>query len=271
MPNAVITPTNYAGNGTQAGFLNAISTAMLSAGFNLLDSYTLSGNENRVWNYQDTTNGNATFDNLILEAGFTAAASIRVRGFSGFDTATDTGANVSSAAPAASITLSNTFTLYSVNHPEVRGVFIFSGIFPIFSVFYIRPDPALTIGGQQPNAWWNRNSAPLAFIPRVATWGEFGAASNLLQTISALRPGSVASSGGITSITHTTGASGNLGTRFTYPATIITNANEAGLILSSDCLLAPANGMFFGDTINNQYTFIESATGTSARLFIKTA
>ena len=265
MPNAIITTTNYAGNGTQAGFLNAISSAMLIAGFSLLDSYVSSGNENRVWNFLDTTNGNATFDNLILEAGFTAATTIRVRGFSSFDTATDTGSNVSTETPTATIGLTNSFNIYSVAHPELRGVFVFAGGSTILSIFYLRPNPGLLINSASVNGWWNRNSAPLAFIPRV-NFSNFTS----LQTISSLRPGSVGTTCSITAIAATNPASANFNTRFQYPATIDTGSLQSSLAMSCDFCVAPASGMAFGDTLNNQFTFIEGLNTSQSRLFIKT-
>ncbi|MFM6203479.1 MAG: hypothetical protein ACKPE1_30855, partial [Dolichospermum sp.] len=69
MPNAVISIASIQGNGSQETILNAISSAMITAGFSLLKSYTAGDGNFRVWNFN--TGGTQTYANLIVEFGFT--------------------------------------------------------------------------------------------------------------------------------------------------------------------------------------------------------
>ncbi|MFM5945762.1 MAG: hypothetical protein ACKO9G_20765, partial [Dolichospermum sp.] len=70
MPNAVISIASIQGNGSQETILNAINSAMITAGFSLLKSYTVGATQNyRVWNFN--TSGTQTYANLIIEFGFT--------------------------------------------------------------------------------------------------------------------------------------------------------------------------------------------------------
>jgi hypothetical protein len=67
MPNAVFSTSGFLGDGTQLTFINNLNSAMLTAGFTLLDSYTNTGLY-RVWNFN--TGGTQTYKDLILEFGF---------------------------------------------------------------------------------------------------------------------------------------------------------------------------------------------------------
>lgn len=176
MPNAIIASTAFAGNGTQTFFLNQLNAAMLAAGFTLIDAYAVTTNEFYVWEYNEPSD--PLDGKMIVEGGFTAAATFRVRGFRTFDPETDSGTNPTTTAGQALTSLASTFVLHSCNHPEIRGVIIVeAGTIRKF-LGYMRP-------ANKPLLW---SGAPYGFIERSATAAYD---SSLLQTISATRPAAV--------------------------------------------------------------------------------
>lgn len=179
MPNATISTINYPGNGTQASFLNAISSAMVTAGFAEIKSYNNAGNEARVWSF--VADETKVYGSLILEVAFTAALTIRIRGYSNFDTASATpataGLNPNAIAVTKNITsLSSNFIFWICNHPECRGLILVEGITNRAFIGYFRPNTFED---------WNENSFPRAFIERGTTslWD-----TGVLQCISGLVP-----------------------------------------------------------------------------------
>ena len=123
MPNAVFSASSFLGDGTQLTFINNLNSAMLTAGFTLLDSYTNTGLY-RVWNFN--TGGTQTYKDLILEFGFNNTSTGNIfRGYSTWDTSTKTGSNASFSYNANISSLSSSFNFYTVSHPEIRGVFIY--------------------------------------------------------------------------------------------------------------------------------------------------
>ena len=267
MPNAVINVSSFLGDGTQGFFLAQINTAMLSVGFSLLDSYT-SGGGHRVWNFN--TGGNFTYSNLYLQFGFSnATTSCGIRGYSNWNTSTKTGANPSATAGSGIASLAAAYTLYSINHPEVRGVFVFEGTTPRFFIGYFRPDTSLPA-----NSWYNENQSPLAYIPVSAGLSDFSTNNAVLQSISSLRAQSGLANVGFTQTISTSGnfATGN--TRVLFPATITTNANETIHVFSPDVALCGASGLTILDyfTVDTKrYTFFNGVNTTTAKLFVRTA
>lgn len=183
---ALATITNYTFTGsTQAVFISNLDTAMTSgAGFTLLDSFLTSTNLQRVYSYQHNV---TTFGTAILRAGFSAAATLQLAGFSAWNTATDTGSNTSTNFTRA-ITLTATYTFRAINHPEVRGVWIISGSTPLCFIGYLRPANKPT--------WWSETVAPYFFIDHTLT-GTFGHSDSgqpntFLSNISSLKPATFA-------------------------------------------------------------------------------
>ena len=275
MSNAVFTTSHFLGDGTQLTFINNLNSAMLTAGFTLLDSYTNTGLY-RVWNCD--TGGGFTFSNLILEFGFSSTnVNYTLKGYSNWDTSTKTGSNASStftsnSSPISS--LSSSFNLYTVSHPEIRGVFIYETTTPRLFVGYLRPDPSLP-----GNAWFSQNAAPLAFILSPSNGSlDFSRSSQqgALQSISSLRPHVNLGNVGLTPVGVTTGnyVTGNM--RAMFPANIVTTAGELVLFFSSDLVLGGASGLALLDYSMigaTKYSFFSAtAAGENvAKLFIKTA
>ncbi|MFM6272312.1 MAG: hypothetical protein ACKPFA_38390, partial [Dolichospermum sp.] len=161
MPNAVISIASIQGNGSQETILNAINSAMITAGFSLLKSYTAGNGNFRVWNFN--TGGTQTYANLIVEFGFTNnSTAVSFKGYSNFNTDTNTGSNPSAYTNTGpGFNLSDPYVFWICKHPEIRGVYIFGqGTVKMF-LGYLRPDPTISV-----NNWWNQNHAPYAYIPR---------------------------------------------------------------------------------------------------------
>jgi hypothetical protein len=267
MPNAVINVSSFLGDGTQGFFLAQINTAMHSAGFTLLDSYTAGGGY-RVWNFNT---GNSTYSNLYLEFGFSnTTTSYGIRGYSNWSTSTKTGANPSSVASSTIGSLAAAYTLYSINHPEVRGVFCFEGTIPRFFIGYFRPDPSLPA-----NSWYNENQSPLAYIVSSQGLTDSSVNNGALQSISSLRSQSGLANVGFTQTVSTSGnfATGN--TRVLLPATITTSNNETIHVFSPDVALCGASGLtildYFTVDDTKRYTFFNGVSISTAKLFVRTA
>ena len=272
MPNAVFTTSHFLGDGTQLTFINNLNSAMLTAGFTLLDSYTNTGLY-RVWNCD--TGGGFTFSNLILEFGFgNTNHALTLKGYSNWNTSTTTGSNASSPFNTPINSLSSSFNFYTVSHPEIRGVFIYEANTPRLFVGYLRPDPSLP-----GNAWFSQNAAPLAYILHPSNSGlDFTRSSQqgTLQSISSLRPHVNLGSVGLTSVSVVTGNYVTGNTRAMFPANIVTGAAELVLFFSSDLVLGGASGLTLLDYCMvgaTKYSFFSAtATGDNvAKLFIKTA
>ncbi|MFM6248006.1 MAG: hypothetical protein ACKPEQ_02460, partial [Dolichospermum sp.] len=151
---AVISIASIQGNGSQETILNAINSAMITAGFSLLKSYTAENGNFRVWNFN--TSGTQTYANLIIEFGFTnTSTSVSFKGYSNFNTDTNTGSNPSANTnTSTAFGLSDSYVFWICKHPEIRGVYIFGqGTVKMF-LGYLRPDPTISV-----NNWWNQNHA----------------------------------------------------------------------------------------------------------------
>ena len=272
MPNAVFSASSFLGDGTQLTFINNLNSAMLTAGFTLLDSYTNTGLY-RVWNFN--TGGTQTYKDLILEFGFNNTSTGNIfRGYSTWDTSTKTGSNASFSYNANISSLSSSFNFYTVSHPEVRGVFIYEANSPRLFVGYLRPDPSLP-----GNAWFSQNAAPLGFIlvPGNSPL-DFSRSSQqgALQSISSLRPHVNLGSVGLTPVNVVTGNYVTGNTRAMFPANIVTTSGELVLFFSSDLVLGGASGLTLLDYSMvgaTKYSFFSAtAAGENvAKLFIKTA
>ena len=281
MPNAIISTQGFQGNGSQENILNAISSAMITAGFTLLKSYTVETTGNfRVWSFN--TGGTQTYANLIIEFGFTNASStISFRGYSNFNAETNAGSNPSISTNTSSIFgLSDSYIFQICNHPEVRGVFIsINGGIRMF-LGYFRPDPTIPS-----NNWPNQKNAPYAYIPKdnAIDFIQRIPAGLLatLQPISSLAEGNTASVNlGITEIVTQSGNSNTPGRlRALYPATMSahmpgTNLIELAHMFSPDVVQGGVLGMSIGDYCSvgaNQYAVWNGNTQTNAKLLIKTA
>lgn len=273
MPNAVFSISNFLGDGTQLTFMNNLNSAMLTAGFTLLDSYTNTGLY-RVWSRD--TGGGFAFSNLILEFGFSNTGTGNTfRGYSTWDTSTKTGSNASNTLNASIGSLSSSFNLYTVSHPEIRGVFVYETNTPRLFVGYLRPDPSLP-----GNAWFSQNAAPLGYIlhPQNNQALDFSRVhfNPSLQSISSLRPHVNLGAVGLTSINVITGNYVTGNTRVMFPASISTSGAEPVHFFSSDLALGGAAGLNILDYCmvgNVKYSFFNSynTLENTAKLFIKTA
>lgn len=261
MPNAAITTVNYAGNGTQAGLLNAISAAMVTAGFTEIKTYNNAGNEARVWSY--VADASKTYGTLIIEAAFIDASTLRIRGYSNFDVAsvTPATAGLNPSEENKSLTsLSSNFVFWVCNHPEVRGLILVEGVTNYAFIGYFRPATFED---------WDENSFPKAFIGNgfLASWD-----TSALQCISSLIPT------GTTSTTLKLQASENArshprsGRRKLSVAGISAVAGGQRFIeaeFSSDVTAAASSGMQILDKLQVQvgieeYMLFDGSTSTSA-------
>ncbi|MFM6269228.1 MAG: hypothetical protein ACKPFA_22425, partial [Dolichospermum sp.] len=274
---AIISTASFQGNGNQENILNAISSAMITAGFSLLKSYTAGNGNFRVWNFNS---GTQTYANLIIEFGFTNnSTAVSFKGYSDFNIDTNTGSNPSANTNTSAFGLSDSYIFRICNHPEIRGVYIFGqGTVRMF-LGYFRPDPTVSS-----NNWWNQNNAPYAYIPRNNAT-DFIQRINFnipatLQPISSLTQGNTASvSLGITEIVSQSGNSNTPGRlRALYPATMSafipgTNLIEFAHIFSPDVVQGGVSGMALGDycTVGaNQYAVWSVDTSNNAKLLIRT-
>ncbi|MBO1049352.1 MAG: hypothetical protein HEQ10_17175 [Dolichospermum sp. DEX182a] len=279
MPNAIISTASFQGNGSQENILNAINSAMLTAGFTLLKSYTVGGLNFRVWNFN--TGGTQTYANLFLEFGFTNNNSaVSFKGYSAFNSETNTGSNPSgSTNNSNAFGLSDSYIFQICSHPEIRGVFIsVGGVIRMF-LGYFRPDPTISS-----NNWWNQNNAPYAYIPKDNAIDfpqrlHFGVLATL-QPISSLAQGNTASVNlGITEIISQSGNSNTPGRlRALYPATMSahmpTGLIEFAHMFSPDVVQGGVNGMYPGDYCSveaDQYAVWNGNTINNTKLLIKTA
>jgi len=225
MTNAIITTANSM-PGSQAVFLNSLTTAMQSAGFTLLDSYTASGNEARVYSF--VADAAKTFGTLIIEAAFSAATTMNIRGYRTWDAGANTGTNVSTNAPKA-IDPAVSHGFHICNHPEVRGVNIIVGGIPRAFVGYFRP---LTPS-------YDEDLYPFAFIESggSTSWQS----STGLKPISSSHPYGVITLETIdVRMTEPDATRGNK--RLLVPAAI-SRTGDSIAEFSSDCVLGASNGM----------------------------
>ena len=176
MPNAVITTQNFNVNGTQASYLSGIATAMTTAGFDEIDSYTDGGNSFKVFSFD--ADPAKTYGKMILRVGFNSDTSMNIAGFSSWNAVSHTGTDANALAINKNITLSDSVTGYVCNHPEIRGVILTRVTNPLCFIGYLRPPAPV-------NGWWNENQSPLGFIERgnTTSWS-----SSALQPISSLSP-----------------------------------------------------------------------------------
>ena len=181
MPNAVITLTSFTAAGTQLSIMTQLNTAMLAAGFTLLDSFITAGNEQRVYEF-DADPTDILYGKMIIHIGFNATTTIRVRGYSSYNPALDTGFNESTTTTTSNISLTGSYSLYICNHPEVRGVIMQEG--STFRKFfgYMRPSV-------KPSSWGDNC---FGFIDSSTS----AYTSITLQPISSLRPNSISASCG---------------------------------------------------------------------------
>ncbi|MFM6671337.1 MAG: hypothetical protein ACKPJO_14605 [Dolichospermum sp.] len=277
MPNAIISTASFQGNGNQENILNAISSAMITAGFSLLKSYTAGNGNFRVWNFNS---GTQTYANLIIEFGFTNnSTAVSFKGYSDFNIDTNTGSNPSANTNTSAFGLSDSYIFRICNHPEIRGVYIFGqGTVRMF-LGYFRPDPTISS-----NNWWNQNNAPYAYIPRnnATDFSQrtLGSTFATLQPISSLTQGNTGYvSLGMTEIVSRDGNSNTTARlRPLYPATmsaVVTGALvEFAHIFSPDVMVAGIHGMYLGDycTVGaSQYAVWSADTSFNAKPLIRTA
>lgn len=257
MPNAVITTQTFVGDGSQLSLINAISTAMTTAGFSLLDSFINVG-EYRVWNFLDGST------NLILELGFTnTTTSCTFKGYSAFDTTTNTGSNPSTTSVDNIFSLSATYTFHICNHPEYRGIMLYEGVSAKIFIGYVRPKPTLAA-----NTYWNDAVFPLAWIIRSASTDLTD--SSCLQPISSVQPSGISTTNSLTVIACPNGNYLNSNSAVIHPCTIVSSSADI-LVFTSDIGLAGASAYSLGDTINGDYQFFSSSRSSECKVFIRIA
>lgn len=264
MPNAVITSSTFTGDGTQLKIMNELNTAMVALGFTQLDSFLATGNEQRVWEF-DAAPLDTSFGKMIIQGGFSGPTTIQLRGFSSFNTAGNTGANESPTATSSVLVLTSSFTLYTCNHPEVRGVILQEGTTLRKFFGYLRPI-------SKPPLW---GDAPYGFID--AGGGAY--TSETLQPISALRPGSVTTNIRVNGYANNGGQDIAIwGNRPFLTNCLLTDQGSIRPIafFSNDIITAGNNGMnmlqqYFDPTNNATYTIFDAIGNNTARMAIRTA
>jgi len=282
MTLAAIAQSQQAGDGTQNTFMNALSAAMIAAGFSLITTLSASPTLSYIWQC-DTETGD-TYQNLIIGAGFTAASNFQAFGYATFSGTT--GTNQSSTVPSMSLVLTDNFNFYAINHPEIRGVVISQAGTVVAFVGYLRP---LTTP-----SFWNENEYPFAFIPRAMNPFWFGLCQgNLnstiagLQPISSLRPTGITTGQFVGGFTNAAPNPANANSRNTRVTAIVDANGQGASTLSSlvpsffdicdfspDVQAGSSYGMIFLDYITNgseSYTFVDGNTSQSfSRVFIRT-
>jgi hypothetical protein len=282
MTLADIIQSQQGGDSTQATFMNALSVAMVNAGFNAPTILSTSPTLSYIWQY-DTDTGD-TYQNLIIGAGFTAANTFETFGYASFSGTA--GTNQSTTVPSMTLTLTDNFNFYAINHPEIRGVVVSQAGVEVAFVGYLRP---LTTP-----SFWNENQYPFAFIPKAMNPFWFGLCQgNLnstiagLQPISSLRPTGITSGQFVGGFTNAAPNPANANSRNTR-VTAIVDANGQGAStfssvvpsffdicdFSPDVQAGSSYGMIFLDYITNgseSYTFIDgNASQTFSRIFVRT-
>jgi len=183
MTAASIIQVPFAGDGTQLTFLQNLSSAMSTAGFSVYLTSGASPTLSYSWVFN--TQSAYTYENLYIQAAFTAASTFTCTGFSGFSGSN--GQNASTTVPSTTLTLTSNFNLFSINHPEMRGVILFQNGVNLAFIGYLRP--LIT------PSYWNENSYPWGFIPRsmnpwASNWNAVSS-GGLMQPITSLRPNNI--------------------------------------------------------------------------------
>lgn len=227
MTNAIITTATSA-TGSQTAFLGSLTTAMATAGFALLDSYDVSGNQARVYSY--VADAAKTYGTLIIETVFTSATSMVIRGYATWDTATNTGTGVSTNT-AKTIDPAVVHGFHICIHPEIRGVNIITSGTPRGFVGYFRPlSPTV-----------DQDLYPFGFIEAGATTSWQSSTTNGLKPISSVHPWSSATMEMLdVKASEADVMRGNA--RLIIPAAIC-RTNDSIAEFSSDCVLGASNGM----------------------------
>ena len=235
MPNAVITTQNFTGDGTQAFFLAQLSTAMQLCGFTQLAIFVHDGT-NRAGVWQFDTNPSATYGKMIVEARFTSALSVAIGGYSAFNTGTNTGTDYRQFGInwSNSLSLSGSFTIYTCQHPEVRGCALVAGGSAKLFLGYFRPPLP---------AYWG-DAAPFGFVPNVIS--AFGGwSTEAVGTVSVLTLSGYTQSNRINGLQgNAQGNPANNNRRTASGASVMQASQNFEIApFSSDCIMFGANGM----------------------------
>ena len=264
MPGAIIQQSQFTGNGTQAGFLSALNASMVTAGFTNIATFTKSGHSYRTWEYQ---HNDKIYGKSILEVGFTTAVRITMIGYASFDTGTNTGEQTSITSPWENIDLNTSWNFYSIEHPQMRGVFLFQDLQSIGFIGYYRPS---TLPSSAPPDYIDEDLQPYGFIPRTlnTNWNSL-----TLQPISRLS-GELGNASAVGNTLNAKSNSGNSGLRILRLAHMEDTSNNTHVeTFSEDIRCGASFAMVMFDTVNTpdgNYAFIDgSANATTSRLFIK--
>jgi len=234
MPNAVITTRNFTGDGTQSLFLDRVSTAMQLCGFTQLAQFAYSGS-NRAGVWQFDTNPSATFGKMIVELKFLSSTQVHLGGYSAFNTSTNIGLGYRFHGNwQFGLSLTDSFTIYTCQHPEIRGcALVANAEARLFLGYYRPPLPA----------YWG-DAAPFGFVPTI-TSSSGGWSAGGISSISAITLASYSQ------VLRTYGlqgnASGNPANNNRRSASGASVMHEAPAFeiapFSSDCIMFGASGM----------------------------
>jgi hypothetical protein len=262
MVAGTFTSTGYTGDGTQAGFLNAIATEFTSRlNMTLFDSYTAT-HAQRVFSINWGTGKN--FSTNYLRVGFSGATALVEEGATGWNATTHVGTNNGTITNSATIGLSNNFVFNTINHPEIKLIQVYSGTTPLVSLGLVRPSTV--------PSGLNEDTHPYCFIPD-STPIAFGFNNYF---ISSLRPSGIAATanrfaGGqyITALSTINGNNGYAVVGGMFMSNDSTNLIEK---YSSDIGWTNTPFSLFGDVIvtpgTEEYKMIATNSGSSLRTII---
>lgn len=157
MPIATITTTFLNSNSSVSTFLAAVNTAMLNAGFTLIDSYVSSPNTYRVYN---VSHGSNTYDTSIIEVrvnDLTFPSGLFSLSYSNWNATTNTGTNSSGSFTGFGIDLSFSYEFRAINHPEFRIVSVFGNSNHLGYLGILRPSNI--------PSWIDTNTVVYGFTP----------------------------------------------------------------------------------------------------------
>lgn len=266
---ATISAVNYLGDGTQSGFLSALSTQMQALGYTEFASFSVSGNQSRVWFYN--MNPAAAKGSIYIQALFISATNLRVFGFSSFNASNNTGSDEAAYGSSVSLNLSASFVFQMCSgSSEVRGLVLQENTANRFFLGYIRP--------ANKQAGWDENLYTFAFFP--STFISFSFFSSLRTATSLVPPGHSVAAFAFTGLPFGESFDPNDNNRGVIAVASISATSTSLRIpvgkFSDEVVAAPSNGMnlFVSRhevSISERYTLFDGNTSnTQPRLSIRT-
>lgn len=158
MAVATITTSTLSGTLTTVSIANALRDILITAGYATFDSYLSGTTEHRIMSLNSSI---ATKGTVYLQISVNSSGSITYLFHEAWNTTTKVGTNSSNSSSVSIATGTTALNLYSVNHPEFKGVMLEQGTVQGV-IALIRPKTTAP-------SWWNENTNPFVFLSRYNT------------------------------------------------------------------------------------------------------